>query len=526
MNVNESTPPSMSPSEWSNLLKASQPPRGKGAHQYIVLKNEHGNVQPGLSPGGKKIQKMPVAEIVHVSRACFDKAKGNLAGKEHLTRAQVNEFQRLSSDIIHNTDLIIQARISKRGQLIKKLGRLAAFVFSAALVPLFGLGLHLIGKIRNDTQKFEEEMQALKDNVQAMVKEKNEMREHKFNLDKALLQKLDYDEKLIPKLLGIGEVNELMDRLHELTAKMKELKAQEPLEGEKLQEFNQLLKQWEEVEDELKSYVINIQKAEEELNMPFNKAAQYVHLRKSFLEVQMPILTDPEYASSIKENMSGVFNTQLSAFYQIDPKKRPPVIDQFKSDMERHVTFERVEYDSSTGKPVLQDATPLPQPNSSDKVEDAAQAISEIVGDDDKAWLPILQLAVTQIGLNEAFSFSRVTLAASGGQLVSWKEGDEDFVVASEFSSEGLPPIKLEVTRTPTGMIEEVHVIIEGSLDLVKKNIGNKKTPSGQIVAPPKDRVIVPDAFQTSLSFSIRLGEGGKPVISGFKCENRANTAI
>lgn len=493
----------INPEQWRNLLRSAQ--ASKGPHRkYVVLKEGEGYSSSVLD---EKTKKLPISEIVDISKRKFDQAKFDV---QDLTHENVKNFTALGSSIATYTDKMIEARQTKRDQPLKKIVRGVALVLSA-LASLALIGIPFFILLRQGNKKFESEMNKLKANVQAMRQEIQDLRNKKFELDKKILMtEFGYEPALADQLLKLeDDIPELIDRIHELKAQIEGMQK----DDEKLPD---LVKRFEEAKEELKSYLKDIQGNEKALGISFEKAAKYVHLKKAFHDIEIPFLNGKAYAGIVQNVINGIFNDQLETFFNIPQEKRPAVMEQFAKDMPRKNTFLRS--DKNLG---IHDQAAHPTPVSKAKISDAAIAIAQLIKTEkDQDWIPVLQLAVSQTNLNGAFLRPRVELTELGSK-VTWDEEGKDDRVMPEFPDQ-LPPVQLEIIRDKDGSIQQVKVLVEGSLNLVKRDVSRGREDPQNDRLMEKEQVIVEGAVKTSLSYTLTL-EDNRPVINDFKCENTTN---
>jgi hypothetical protein len=188
------------------------------------------------------------------------------------------------------------------------------------------------------------------------------------------------------------------------------------------------------------------------------------------------------------------------------PKDRDSAVaPQFEKDVLRGQRF--VRKDKEQG---IDDAMPLPPKDlsSEKKVEQGAALLNELVREGDENWRVPLQLAASQTSLNALFFRIKGMLALSEeAGIVSWQDPDSQrsFLLASQFSSDSLPPIHLEIVRNETTRaIEKVKVRVSDSLNLVAREQDN----SGKAI------MVAPHAITAELEYSITLGKNQEPVIS------------
>lgn len=504
--------------EWRDLLKKAQPSPKQMSHSYIVLKE---GVYAVRAPSAldETTHKLDISDIVKTSKGIFSAAKKTIISKsQFLSRAQVTELTKIGSEIASYTHTLIEEKQAKRDKPFKKLGRTVALVFSA-LASVFLIGIPFLILLRRQDKQFENEIHLYNQDVQGIFEEMTQLRMHKRHLDLEMLKtEFNYEGELANHLLDLQEnVPALIDRMHELKANLKEFDGKRPVRPSEYKKINQLNRDYEKCKQELKAYVSDIQENQKAAGLSFESAAKYTALKKTFHELNMPVLNSAGYADQIQGIINGTFSEQIDAFVTIEAKKRPTVLLQFEKDIPRFNTFKRRDATRQ-----IDDKQPKPLSASSTKISDAALAISQlIVTLEDQAWIPVLQLAVTQTSLNAAFLLPRLALTDLGHQ-VSWLKGGRTYYLLPEFPQTGLPPVQLEIIRDAAGSINEVKVVVEGNLDLVKKDVGGSYTPVQ--VKQEEDEVILKDAFHTELSYTITLDKGTqRPVISDLKCQNKTN---
>lgn len=247
--------------EWRDLLEKTRS-QGKDnvGHKYIVLDNEEGKFDAILSSEFTNAKgKVSVAEIVKTSQERINALKKSVTKQGFLTDEQITKFSSVSSNIATYTESIIEARKNKRE--LSKLQRGIALVLCCLAVPLFGLGVYLGHKILQGNKKFEKEILDLKENVRSMRQEIQDLKEKKIHLDVKLFQQdFGYDEHFSRQLLNLEEyIPQQIDLMHELKAKIGKLEKENQLSGKQVEELTQLRSQLEQVRQDVKSYVDNIE---------------------------------------------------------------------------------------------------------------------------------------------------------------------------------------------------------------------------------------------------------------------------
>lgn len=499
----------INPEQWRNLLRSSQTSKGPN-RKYVVLQEGKGYVAMPSSEFDDKTKKLPLSVIADISKLKLSEAKSAVQKGKYLTKEEVKNFTGLGSSIATYTNQMIEAERADRDQPLKKVARGVALVLSA-LASLALIGIPFFILLRQHNKEFENEMSKLHENVKTMRQEIKDLRDGKFESDKNLLiAEFDYQPALADKLLVLeDDIPELIDRMHGLKAEIEGM----PENDEKLPV---LMNQLEEAKEELKTYVKDIRGNEKALGISFEKAAKYVHLKKAFHEIEMPFLNGPVYAGIVKNVIEGIFNDQLGAFFKIPQGERPAVMAQFAKDIPRKNTFLR-----SDEKLDIHDKIAHPPPEAKAKISDAAHAIAQLISTEkDQDWIPVLQLAVAQTNLNGAFLRPRVELTEWGSQ-VSWDEKGKDYRVIPDFPDQ-LPPVQLEIIRDNDGSIQQVKVLVEGSLNLVKKDVSRGSEDNENEPVIEKEQVIVEGAVIISLSYTLTIEED-RAVITDLKCENKTH---
>ncbi len=137
----------ISPQNWINLLKQVDSSHQTTQHQYLVStkngKNFQVMSQKEIIDAGSSIHKLSLAEIVQISKKCFDRLQTDY----QLKREDGYTLLNLTKQIADHTERLIDAREQKRNQLSKKVAR------------GIGWGLSLAASMTNVETSFYENMQ-------------------------------------------------------------------------------------------------------------------------------------------------------------------------------------------------------------------------------------------------------------------------------------------------------------------------------------------------------------------------------
>ena len=163
----------------------------------------------------------------------------------------------------------------------------------------------------------------------------------------------------------------------------------------------------------------------------------------------------------------------------------------------------------------IDDKTSVPPPLLSGTESDqdnlvlvAYNAITELCrpkNEHNNLFIPLLQMAASQISLNGAFSTIPAMLIEPGSKY-EFSNGINNFTWLPVISDESRD-IKIKVTRNQdTHDIEKIQVLVDGKINIVEEEMGNSA----------ETRIVVKDAISAKLIYDLKLDDNGQPIVDNF----------
>ena len=209
------------------------------------------------------------------------------------------------------------------------------------------------------------------------------------------------------------------------------------------------------------------------------------------------------------------------------------MIDLFEFDILRGAHFKRsdpfLQIDDQTSHPIT--ALDSQLTDSKSRLEDAFNALIDLtLNSEREKWLPVLQLAVVQTNLNGAFSAPSFELTKLGSEI-QWTTEKKQYALLPVIP-ENFPPTQLEIVRDlETNEIKQINVSLEGSMNLVKKEIGVNEqfdetieTTTEESIELIDEEIIIENIVKIKIEYSINFDLEEKLVIS--KLKSSCNTSI
>ena len=218
-------------------------------------------------------------------------------------------------------------------------------------------------------------------------------------------------------------------------------------------------------------------------------------------------LNAKEFSDLALNSLNGCYEDGLNDYYRSDTLnrrehielkgKQVPLLDQFKADITRSITFKR--FDEALK---IKDEVPNPkkideQENTEEeKIQLGLASLNELITNDlDLPWLPILELTSNQTQLN-TIAMKAVGDLNSAAALNMWKEGKNTFRFLAEIKGVDYPPIELHIIRE-NGLIKKVDVSVDVTIELKKMNTA----------LPREDAyTILNEAIKAKLNYTVELG--------------------
>jgi|GEM_PF-2118437 len=238
-----------------------------------------------------------------------------------------------------------------------------------------------------------------------------------------------------------------------------------------------------------------------EFNIMFD---EYKALRGSVnnLNVTMPEIVKTMLTQSIDDS--------IEEYNNFPKEKDLKILTQFEKDVRRGQAMLREDVFMN-----INDLTSVPLAHLSGTVSDqnnlvtvAYNAIIELCqpeNEHNKLFLPLLQMAVSQISLNGAFSLTLGMLIEAGSKY-EFSNGIDKFMWLPSISDESRD-IKIKVIRNQdTHDIEKIQVLVDGKINIVEKNMENSDGT----------RIVVKDAISAKLIYDLKLDDNGQPIVDNF----------
>jgi len=212
----------------------------------------------------------------------------------------------------------------------------------------------------------------------------------------------------------------------------------------------------------------------------------------------------------IKTMLTQTIDDSIKEHNNFPKEKDLKILTQFEKDARRGQAMLREDVymnidDKTSVPPPLLSGTESDQDN---LVLVAYNAITELCrpeNEHNNLFIPLLQMAVSQISLNGAFSTIPAMLIEPGSKY-EFSNGINNFTWLPVISDESRD-IKIKVTRNQdTHDIEKIQVLVDGKINIVEEEMGNSA----------ETRIVVKDAISAKLIYDLKLDDNGQPIVDNF----------